>query len=560
MARIRRSSTLTTSDERKHVSWRVGAYIRLSKDDGNDESLSITNQRKIILEFLEEKFAEEEFTLVDFYIDDGRSGTTEATRPAFQRMVSDIETGNVNCVICKTLSRCFRNYSDQGRFLEQFLPANRCRFIAISNPYVDTYKDPDCIGNMEIPINGLMNDRYAAKTSADVRRTFDTKRRRGEFIGAFAPYGYLKNPQNKSAFVVDENTAPVIRNIYSWFVYEGMKTEGIAKRLNVLGIPNPSAYKHQIGLTHQNGHRGKHNDGLWNPKTIRDILKNQVYIGNMVQGRQAIISYKVHKRYDTASEDWFVVENTHAPIIDLTLFEQAQNLLRRDSRTAPGRQNVYLFSGFLRCADCGKAMIRGCSKNFTYFTCRTYKEKGKDMCSRHSIRGDVLEQAVLATIQAQIELVASLSELVDEINNAPVVSAKLSRLTALMKQKTQEYDETNRLLDELYLDMKSEDITREQYRRMKANLEEKASRIQAEIQSIQEEQQKATDGVRTGDPYLNTFLKYRNIQSLTRGLLVELVKFIYIHEDDSIDIEFNFQDQFRHIVDFVEQNCQTSCI
>lgn len=559
MARIRRTPTPTTPDGRKRILWRVGAYIRLSKDDGNDESLSITNQRKIILEFLEEKFAEEEFSFVDFYIDDGRSGTTEKTRPAFQRMVSDIETGNVNCVICKTLSRCFRNYSDQGRFLEQFLPANRCRFIAISNPYVDTYKNPDCTSNMEIPINGLMNDRYAAKTSADVRRTFDTKRRRGEFIGAFAPYGYLKNPQNRSAFVVDENTAPVIRNIYSWFVYEGMKTEGIAKRLNALGIPNPSAYKYQIGLTHQNGHRGKHNDGLWNPKTIRDILKNQVYIGNMVQGRQTIISYKVHKRYDTAPEDWFVVEHTHAPIIDDALFEQAQSLLRRDSRAAPGQQRVYLFSGFLRCADCGKAMIRGCSKNFTYFTCRTYKEKGKDMCGRHSIRGDALEQAVLATIQAQIELVASLSELVDEINNAPVVSAKLSHLNASMKQKTQEYDETNRLLDELYLDMKSEDITREQYRRMKANLEEKASRIQVEIQSIQEEQQKATDGVRTGDPYLNAFLKYRNIQSLTRGLLVELVKFIYIHEDGSIDIEFNFQDQFRHIIDFVEQNCQNGC-
>lgn len=554
MARIRRSSIPTQPTGKKHIIWRIAVYIRLSKDDGNDESLSVTNQRKIILEFIEDKFGDEDYVLVDFYVDDGRSGTTEDTRPDFQRMVGDIEAGKVNCVICKTLSRCFRNYSDQGRFIEQLLPAYHCRFIAVSNPHVDTYADPDCTQGMEIPINGLMNDRYAAKTSADVRRTFDTKRRRGEFIGAFAPYGYLKDPENKNALVIDEDTAPIVRDIYHWFVHEGMKMESISKRLNALGILNPSAYKHKIGLTHKDGHRGRDNDGLWNSKTVRDILRNQVYIGNMVQGRQSIISYKVHKRYDTDPEDWYVVENTHTPIIDRPLFDKAQSLMQRDTRTAPGRQNVYLFSGFLRCADCGKAMIRGRSKNFTYFTCRTYKEKGKDKCTRHSIRGDVLEQAVLVTIQKQIELVASLSELVEEINNAPVVSTKSNRLNALMRQKTQELDRANSLLDGLYMDMKAGDITREQYRRMREKLEAQAAQLRSEVSHIQEEQDVAAQGISTGDPYLNAFLKHRNIQSLSRGLLVELVKFIYIHDDGSIDIEFNFQDQYRRIVEFVENN------
>lgn len=554
MARIRRSTASLMPNGKKYIIWRIAVYIRLSKDDGNDESLSVTNQRKIILEFIEDKFGDEDHVIVDFYVDDGRSGTTEDARPDFQRMVGDIEAGKVNCVICKTLSRCFRNYSDQGRFLEQFLPAHRCRFIATSNPYVDTYADPDCTSNMEIPINGLMNDRYAAKTSADVRRTFDTKRRRGEFIGAFAPFGYLKDPENKNALVIDEDAAPIVRDIYRWFVQEGMGTKSISKRLNALGIPNPSGYKYKIGLTHKDGHRGRNNDGLWTPKTVGDILRNQVYIGNMVQGRQAIISYKVHKRYDTDPEDWYVVENTHEPIIDRPLFDKAQSLIKRDARTAPGQQNVYLFSGFLRCADCGKAMIRGRSKNYTYFTCRTYKEKGEERCTRHSIRGDVLEQAVLVTIQKQIDLVASLSELVEEINNAPVVSAKSNRLGALMRQKTQELDKANSLLDGLYMDMKSGDITREQYRRMKEKFEAQAVQLQGELAHIQTEQDAAEQGISSGDPYLNAFLKHRNIQSLSRGLLVELVKFIYIHEDGSIDIEFNYQDQYRRIVEFVENN------
>lgn len=553
MARIRRPLTPTSSNGKGHIIWCLAVYIRLSRDDGGDESMSVTNQRKIILEFIEDKFDKEEHKLIDFYVDDGRSGTTEEARPEFQRMVADIEAGRVNCVICKTLSRCFRNYSDQGRFLEQFLPAHRCRFIAISNPYVDTYADPDCTSNMEIPINGLMNDRYAAKTSADVRRTFDTKRRRGEFIGAFAPYGYLKDPQNKNALIVEDAAAPVVQDIFRWFVLEGMNMRSIARRLNGMGIPNPTAYKRQQGLTYQNS-CGTANDGLWNQKTVRDILKNQVYTGTMVQGRQAVISYKVHKRYDTDPSDWYIVEDTHRPIIDRGLFDKAQALLRRDTRTAPGRQSVYLFSGFLRCADCGKAMVRNTSKNFVYYYCRTYREKSADRCSKHAIRADILEQAVLVTVQKQIELVESLAELLEEISAAPAMCAQSGRLDTMKRQRTRELEQANNLLDSLYVDMKAGDLSLEQYRRMKGKLETQVEQLQGELVRIQAEQDGKAQGVTSGDPYLRAFLQYRNIQSLSRGLLVELIKFIYIHEDGSIDIEFNYADQYRRITEFIEDS------
>lgn len=552
MARIRKSSTLEKANRNKSISWRIAVYIRLSRDDGGDESLSVINQRKIILEFIEDKF-EEEYRITDFYVDDGRSGTTEESRPEFQRMVSDIEAGKISCVICKTLSRCFRNYSDQGRFLEQFLPAHQCRFIAISNPYVDTYKDPDCIQNMEIPINGLMNDRYAAKTSADVRRTFDTKRRRGEFIGAFAPYGYQKDPKNKNALIVDEDAAVIVREIYRWFVLEGMNMRSIVRRLNRLGVPNPTAYKKQKGLAYQSS-IGQANDGLWSQKTVRDILKNRVYIGTMVQGRQAVISYKVHKRYDTDPADWYTVEDTHKAIVDCDLFDKAQALFRRDTRTAPGKQSVYLFSGFLRCADCGKAMVRNTSKNFVYYYCRTYREKSANKCAKHVIRGDILERAVLVTLQKQIALVESLTEMAEEVSAASTVSGQSAGLSAMKEQRARELEQTNELLDSLYLDLKAGNLSREQYQRMKGKLEAQTGRLQSELAHIQEEQDVKAQGVTTGDPYLHTFLQYHNIQSLSRGLLVELVKYIYIHEDGSIDIEFNYADQYRRIVEFIENN------
>lgn len=541
MARIRRNAE--ESKKKRSPVWYIGAYIRLSRDDGGDESLSVINQRKIILEFIGERFDNEEHQLVDFYVDDGRSGTTEEARPAFRRMTADIEAGRINCVICKTLSRCFRNYSDQGRFLEQFLPACRCRFIAISSPSVDTYTDPECTQSMEIPINGLMNDRYAAKTSADVRRTLDTKRRRGEFIGAFAPYGYRKAAENRNVLVMDEGAAPVVRDIFDWFVREGMNMGAIARRLNGLGIPNPTAYKTERGLAYRNS-SGRNGDGLWSQKTVRDILRHPVYVGAMLQGRQAVVSYKVHKRYTTDPADWYLVEHTHQPIIDQALFDRAQVLLQRDTRTAPGRQKLYLFSGLLRCGDCGKAMVRNTSRNYAYYYCRTYREKSQERCTKHAIRADVLERVVLTAVQLQIALAEGLDQLTAELRAAPA-SSQAFRLEELKGQKSRELEKVNRLLDALYLDRRTGELSEEQYQRLKEQLESQASRLREELTCIREE----SGQKESGDPYLQDFLSHCGIQRLSRGLLVELVRFIRIREGGGIEIEFSYADPYRPIVE-----------
>ena len=178
----------------------------------------------------------------------------------------------------------FRNYSDQGYFLEKIFPMHKTRFITVSDPKIDSYLHPEALLGLEIPINGLMNDRFAAKTSFDVRATFATKRRKGEFIGAFAPYGYKKASENKNALVIDEEAAKVVQTIFQWFVYEGMSKNGIARRLNELGIVNPTAYKKSKGLNFSCPHTGK-NDGLWSPGSVSSILKNQMYTGTMVQGK-----------------------------------------------------------------------------------------------------------------------------------------------------------------------------------------------------------------------------------------------------------------------------------
>lgn len=566
MPRIRKESASTLS-----VVWKIALYIRLSREDWKEDdksdgrkgtknasagdirdiSRSIIEQQKMLEEYVETHF-QEEYTVVDVYMDDGLTGTDDF-RDNFQRMMEDVEAGKVNCIIVKTLSRAFRNYADQGRYLEQIFPRKGVRFIAIGNPFVDSFKDPDAIqSGMEIPINGLMNDRYAAKTSLDVRRTFDAKRRRGEFIGAFAPYGYIKNLDDKNSLLIDEEAAQVVRNIFSWFVNDGMSKTAIAKKLNELGIPNPTTYKCKIQkFKYQNG-KAQKNDGLWCGTLILRTLTNEVYIGNMVQGRNRVISYKVHNSIKVPKDEWYIVPDTHEAIIDKETFSKAQLLHSRDTRTAPNKTHVCLFSGYLRCADCQKTMRRKASKNFVYYSCRTKIDKG--FCSNHTIREDKLTQAVLEAIQVQINLVESLVDTLNIVNQNPAVKKQSIRLNGILKIREEELRKLLTAVDSLYLDWKNGDITKDDYLRMKANFDANVDRLKEMISAVKDEINTMAKGVNSDDAYLTTFIKHKNIKTLERGIIVELIDTIYVHESGQITIKFSFADELKRVVDFIENN------
>ena len=541
MSRTRKIASKTYRGKRF---WKIALYIRLSREDGSDESLSVANQRKIILEYIESSF-EGAYEIIDEYVDDGVTGT-DYERPNFQRMLRDIETGTVNCVICKTLARAFRNYSDQGYFLENFFPRHATRFITLGEPKIDSFLNPEVVNGYEVPISGIMNDRYAGRTSMDVRRTFDMKRRKGEFIGSFAPYGYRKDPENKNCFLIDDEAAEVVREIFHLFL-DGMSKRGIACRLNELGILNPAAYKRSKGIRYNNPQTAR-NDGMWNPGTVAYILKNPTYIGTMVQGKQRVVSYKVHNAISTPEEEWFVVENTHEAIIDITTFQLVQDLCRKDTRTAPGNRKVYLLSGYVFCADCGKAMARSVSKGIGYYTCRTYKDKMKAACSRHSIRIDLVEAIVLAVIQSQISLLESVEGLIEEIDQAPAIAQTTKRISNLIQQRREELVKNRMISDELYMDWKSGDISREEYHRMKARVEERIAQLQRNLDELIQEYKEMEQGGQSEDPHFAQFQKCRTVTELDRGMVVELLDRILIHENKEVEVVFQYADQFRRII------------
>lgn len=552
----RKSRTITEAIKPKFRVWRIAIYIRLSKEDARsfDESESVSNQRAIIEEHIASFNDGDEYIIVDEYVDDGISGTTDDEREDFQRMLSDIKKGRINCVIVKDLARSFRNYSDQGYYLDDWFPRFNVRFISLYHQPLDSYKEPQNMRSIAVPIQGVLNENHCAETSDKVREVFDMKRRNGEHIGSFAAYGYIKDPKDKNALVVDEEAAEVVRDIFAKFL-DGMSKNAIVHYLNEHGVLSPAAYKRErLGLKYQNPSIDPAKRPLWGAVTITTILKNRMYCGDMVQGRYRVKSYKIHVQEVVPEDEWYIVENTHEAIIDRDIFVKVQRLLLRDTRTAPQKKQIYLFSGFLRCADCGKAMTRSKVGGTVYYYCRTYKDQSKNACTKHTIKHNRLEAAVLYAVQQQVYLAVDYTKTIERINRAPLVKSQSKKLADAIEQKERELSKIARYKQAIYQDWKDGEISHSDYRHMKEDYEEQAEALNEVIEKLRAEQAELENGIDTENPFLKAFRQYGNIEKLTRDVLIELVDHIKVYEGGNISIVFRFADELRRIQEFIEVN------
>ena len=552
----RKSRTITEAIKPKFRVWRIAIYIRLSKEDARsfDESESVSNQRAIIEEHIASFNDGDEYIIVDEYVDDGISGTTDDEREDFQRMLSDIKKGRINCVIVKDLARSFRNYSDQGYYSDDWFPRFNVRFMSLYHQPLDSYKEPQNMRSIAVPIQGVLNENHCAETSDKVREVFDMKRRNGEHIGSFAAYGYIKDPNDKNALVIDEEAAEVVRDIFTKFL-DGMSENAIVHYLNEHGVLSPAAYKRErLGLKYQNPSIDPAKRPLWGPVTITTILKNRMYCGDMVQGRYRVKSYKIHVQEVVPEDEWYIVENTHEAIIDRDIFVKVQRLLLRDTRTAPQKKQIYLFSGFLRCADCGKAMTRSKVGGTVYYYCRTYKDQSKNACTKHTIKHNRLEAAVLYAVQQQFYLAVDYTKTIERINRAPLVKSQSKKLADAIEQKERELSKIARYKQAIYQDWKDGEISHSDYRHMKEDYEEQAEALNEVIEKLRAEQAELENGIDTENPFLKAFRQYGNIEKLTRDVLIELVDHIKVYEGGNISIVFRFADELRRIQEFIEVN------
>ncbi len=559
MSRVSNRQNIVKLVSRSKV-WNVAFYIRLSREDkrGRDESESITNQRLILTDFLEEQDDGDQYVFVGEYVDDGVSGTTDEERENFQRLLADIKKGKINCVIVKNLARSFRNNGDQSYYLGDWFPRNNTRFISLYQQPIDTYRDPLNAQNIAVPVQGVLNEEHAKGTSESVRRTFDKKREKGLHIGSFAAYGYLKDPEDKNALVIDLEAAENIKNIFAWFL-EGMSQNAIVHKLNNSGILCPSAYKNSKGMKYKNPSI-KSGNPLWCAMTVRNILKNRIYTGDMVQGRYRVKSYKIHVQETVPEDEWFIVENTHEPIISRTDFTKAQEHLMRDTRTAPQQNGLYLFSGFLRCADCGKAMTRSKVGNQVYYYCRTYKDQSKTACTKHTIRHNHLEYGVLYAIQTTAFEALQLTEMVSQINNAPLQKSQSIRLIELIAAKEKELSRITRYKQGLYQDWKDGEITHKDYRNMSEDYERQMAAISEVIRNLRGEQEELENGIDAENPFLAAFRKYENIDTLTRDVLIDLVDHIKVFENGNIRVVLKAANELNRIMEYIQINTHANAV
>ena len=532
--------------------WKMGGYIRLSREDlqkinrGLDDSNSVKNQRDILNDFHFNHA--EEFESYTEYVDDGHTGT-DTERESFQRLLGDVMSGKINCVVVKDLSRFARNYSDAGSLIDNLFVQMGVRFISLAEG-VDSYLNPDSVNSIIVPITNVMNDQYCYQTSKKIRQVFDYKRRNGQYIGSFAPYGYIKDPKDKHQLIVDPEAAETVKKIYEMCLQGTAKLQ-IVMYLNDHGIPSPTAYRKLKGLPYS---PAISDAPMWGNKIITDILRNPIYTGDLVQGRRRVKSYKVHQIEAVPEEEWVRVPDTHEAIITHETFDRVQELLKRDTRTAPKKRELHLFSGFLRCADCGKAVTRSQSGKNIYYSCSTYKKRSRTACSMHSIKHNRLEAAVLFAIQYQVNTAVSYSEMIARINSAPLKKSQSHRLNDQIAAKEKELTKITRYKQSLYQDWKDGEISQQEYREMKADYERQAAGLSDLLARLTAERKQLSNGVDQQHPALVAFAKYQNIEKLTREILIELVDHIKVYENGNISVHFKFADEFRRIAEYIEIN------
>ncbi len=532
---------------------RAALYIRLSKEDGDkSESNSVLSQKEILKEYLK---LHPELEFYEFYVDDGYSGTN-FDRPGFKRMENDIVAGRVNCVVVKDLSRFARNYTDAGYYIENFFVRHGVRFIAINNALDSASGNMNAVTQcITVGVTNVINESVAATTSVNVKGTLNVRRANGEFIGSFASYGYLKDPENRHKLIIDEDAADVVRMIFSKYV-SGMSILGITCELNEMGIPNPSAYKKLKGFNYKHP-TGKITDGMWPESSVRRILKNEMYIGNMVQGKNKKLSYKIKQCVSVPKDEWYVVEGTHEAIIDKEMFEKAQSLFNRNIRKSPKKKEVDLFAGLVRCADCRRIMGKKSNEHdygeYHYYRCETARKTRRTACTNHTIRIDKIEAAVLVFLQRMVEIATEYDEIIKTINSSPQRKNKSDFLEKSIEELIKKREFLSSMISELYPDWKRGDISREEYLSLKEDYQNKILKIDEEIRSLKEKIREFESGFEENE-FIDSFKKLGNIEKLTRYLVTELIEEILVHEGGRITIRLKCRDAFEQATEYIELN------
>ncbi len=504
----------------EEIFYEVAIYIRLSKEDvdrGYDESESITNQRTLLTEYVNK--LGEGYKLIDIYIDQGYTGTN-FNRPEFQRMKKDIEQGKINMVITKDLSRLGRDYIETGEYIEKWFPEYNVRYIALTDG-VDTFKN-DNSNNDIIPFKSILNDMYSKDTSKKIRTSLHTMQKEGKWVGGKIALGYMKSPQDKNKLIINEKEAETVRTIFN-MAYSGKRLYDIKNYLIKNNIPTAN----QIRYNKQT---------FWENRAIKNILKNPIYIGTTIQNKSSRISYKNRKIRPNPKEQWYIVENTHEPIISKEIFETVQKMTITQQYCRNEKKHQFLLDGLLICHECKhKIGVRARQNGSLSMVCNNYRRNSKlKICTSHGFSYEELEKTVIEYIQ---KLFININKGEVEINIKN--NKRKSDYTAILKAIELEISKIKSNMDTMYIDKLNGKISEEMYERVYNDLNTKIKQQQDKYEAIQREKENAQeDNTEQIKKIINQTL---SLKKPTKELLRVLINRIEIHQDKQIDIVFNFR-------------------
>lgn len=378
-------------------------------------------------------------------------------------------------------------------------------------------------------------------------------KRSGEFIGAFPSYGYIKDPNDTHKLIIDEEAARIVKKIFEWKVNDGMGNLSICHKLNEMGILNPTGYKKKMLNQNYKNSKILQEDYSWCPSTVRNILKNDVYIGNITQGKRKVKSYKIHKVEQVPKEQWITVKNMHEAIIDEELFYKAQSLNKVDTRV----QNngvLSIWAGILKCADCERAMhkkycINKNGKRYEYYICGTYRKKSKQLCTKHTIKEEILEEIVLQTIRLHIDLLVDVNKILEDNINKKMEEVENEKIEKIKKTKKDEVEKVKELKKGLYEDWKNDYITKDEYVEYKKKYEKEIEKINGILNNLDKHENKKENIRILNKKWIENFEMSGNINKLDRDIIMELIDFIEIYENKKITIHFKFMDEINEFID-----------
>lgn len=521
-------------------------YTRLSKDDGDKpESDSIGNQKALVRDFIK---THPEIRVVSEKSDDGYSGVN-FERPGFKEMMDEIRAGQVDCVIVKDLSRFGRNYIEAGNYIERVFPFIGVRFIAINDGYDSV--DQNQSDSLIIPFKNLINDAYCKDISVKIRTQLEIKRKKGEFIGAFAVYGYLKDPKDHNRLVVDAFASEVVRAIFRWKL-EGLSQGDIAERLNAQGVLCPMEYKLSLGMKVRTNFRADRK-AAWSWSSVSRILTNEIYTGVLVQGKVSTPNYKVKKFMAKDESEWIRVERSHEAIIDADTFRVTQDLLKKDVRRGPERGKAYPLSGYLACADCGENMIRkgaaSGGRKYFYYVCAGHK--AGNGCGAHSIREEELFEGVLAAMQGHIKVVADMERMMETVRSLPEGQRNVVNYDAQIVKLREEVGRSQGFKMKLYDNLQDGLINQDEYFLFKKAYSDRIADAERAIRRLEREREDMVGRNASELSWTEVFLQYRNLREIDRKAVVDMVEGIRVFEDKRILVKFRYMPDFEKMVNML---------